>query len=251
MADSDPGVSALPLYHRLALRLESEIHTGAVALDGGIDNELDLAARFGVSRPTMRRAILHLVDKGLLVRKRGVGTYVVPPAPRTSSLDTRITRDQRLSGLFDDLTELGRRPRTVVLTGEWIRPPQSVVEALDLPPGRQAVHLRRLRCVGPHPLAILENYLPIDIFDLETFDASAAGLYQHLRSQGISLRIARQRVGARNGTPEECALLDDPTDSPLLTVERTTYDDTGRIVEVASHLYRAGRHEYAMTLVGR
>ena len=61
----------------------------------------------------------------------------------------------------------------------------------------------------------------------------------------------RKRIGARNGTESECFLLDEPVDSPLLTMDRITHDSNGRVVEVASHLYRASRHEYAMTLVDR
>jgi hypothetical protein len=49
-------------------------------------------------------------------------------------------------------------------------------------------------------------------------DPAGSALPPYLRSQGISLRVARQRIGARNGTDEECRLLDDePTDSPMLT----------------------------------
>lgn len=250
--DSDPAGSTLPLYHRLAARLESAIRAGRISRNDGLGNEVQLAARFGVSRTTMRRAILQLVDKGLLVRRRGVGTYVVHSSTTGfQPADKPITRELRLNGLFDDLIELDLQPATVVLTRETIRPPQAVVKALDLSPGRLTLHLRRVRYAGSHPLAILENYLPADIAALDAFDPSTTGLYRTLRGQGISLRVAKERIGARNGTESECLLLDEPVDSPLLTMDRTTHDSNGRVVEVASHLYRASRHEYTMTLVDR
>src|SRR6478735_11425690 len=71
------GASAAPLYRHVALRLETAIRDGHIVPGGELGNEILLAARFEVSRATMRRAILELVDKGLLVRRRGVGTHVV------------------------------------------------------------------------------------------------------------------------------------------------------------------------------
>ena len=126
---SDPAV---PLYHQLALRLESAIQSGAIVPGQELGNEIRLAVRFGVSRPTMRRAILELVDKGLLVRKRGVGTHVVNSlSTDRRANDPRISRELRLSSLFDDLTAQGQQPTTVVLTQEMIRPPQATPGGLS------------------------------------------------------------------------------------------------------------------------
>jgi DNA-binding GntR family transcriptional regulator len=72
-----------------------------------------------------------------------------------------------------------------------------------------------------------------------------------MRDAGVVLKTARQRIGARAGTDEECLLLDEPPNSPMLTMDRVTQDGDGRVVEYASHLFRASRYEYAATLVGR
>src|SRR5437867_442862 len=62
--------SPVPLYFQLAQHLEAAIDSGAVGQGDRLDNELQLAAQLGLSRPTVRRAIQYLVDKGLLVRRR-------------------------------------------------------------------------------------------------------------------------------------------------------------------------------------
>src|ERR1700742_1150111 len=67
----------IPLYYQLASRIESAIVDGTIPAGSRIDNEVGLGERLGVSRPTVRRAIQELVDKGLLVRRRGIGTQVV------------------------------------------------------------------------------------------------------------------------------------------------------------------------------
>ena len=86
--------SPVPLYHQLALALESAIHDGRLRPGDRLENELALTTRLGLARPTARQAIQELVRKGMLVRKRGVGTQVVG-AP--------VRRDVRFSSLHDDL----------------------------------------------------------------------------------------------------------------------------------------------------
>ena len=72
---------------------------------------MQLADRCGLSRPTVRQAIQHLVDKGLLVRKRGVGTQVV---------QAQVRRPIELTSLYDDLAAAQRSPRTKVLELETV-----------------------------------------------------------------------------------------------------------------------------------
>jgi len=62
--------SPVPLYCQVAQQIEHAINEGGLAAGDRLDNEISLAKQFGLSRPTMRRAIQELVDKGLLVRRR-------------------------------------------------------------------------------------------------------------------------------------------------------------------------------------
>jgi DNA-binding GntR family transcriptional regulator len=101
------------------------------------------------------------------------------------------------------------------------------------------------------PLALLRNYLPPDLAALTAPELTRHGLYQLLREAGVSLRIAAQTIGARAATTAQARLLADRRGAPLLTMTRTTYDDTGRIVEYAQHLYRASLYSFELTLVGR
>ncbi len=65
-----------------------------------------MTSRLGLARPTARQAIQELAKKGLVVRKRGVGTQV---------LNAQISRDTRLSSLYDDLLRSGRTPTSRLL----------------------------------------------------------------------------------------------------------------------------------------
>ena len=69
--------------------------------------------------------------------------------------------------------------------------------------------------------------------------------------QAINLRVAHQVIGARTVDSREAQLLGGRKGDPVLTMERTSYDDQGRAVEYGLHLYRPDRYAYETTLVDR
>lgn len=232
--------SPVPLYFQVSQQIEAAISSGQLGPGARLDNEISLAEKFGLSRPTMRRAIQELVDKGLLVRKRGVGTQVV---------HGQVTRPVELTSLFDDLTRGHQSPRTSLLLNEMVLASEQVSHFLDVPVGSRVLHLRRLRFANSEPLAIMENYLPEDLSEVGNGDLESRGLYQLMRSKGVHIRVAKQRIGARSGTAEECVLLGERKGSPLLTMDRATHDDSGRPVEWGHHVYRASQYSFEVTLV--
>jgi DNA-binding GntR family transcriptional regulator len=200
-----------------------------------------LAKRLNLSRPTTRRAIQELVDKGMLVRKRGVGTQVV---------QTPVHRPVELTSLFDDLTRAGQEPATKVLDYLIGPAPDEIFQQLNLAEGSEILTMRRLRSSGGQPLAVMTNYLPAALAP-DQDELEKAGLYQALRTRGVHIRLARQRIGAKAADREEARLLDEKPKAPLLVMNRTAFDDSGRIVEYGSHVYRASRYYFDTTLVDR
>ncbi|WP_329030854.1 GntR family transcriptional regulator [Streptomyces sp. NBC_01423] len=233
--------SPVPLYFQFAQQLQHLIETGVLAPGARLENEIALADRFGLSRPTMRQAMQHLVDKGLLSRKRGVGTRVVTD---------RVRRRVELTSLYEDLQRENRRPRTEVLSLRTRPAEGRIASALRLEPGADTLVLRRLRYADDEPMALLENHLPAGLLDPGEEELSAHGLYALFRRAGIALRSAEQTIGARRATAAEARLLAEARGATLLTMERTVLGDGGRPVEFGSHLYRASRYSFEMTLTG-
>ncbi|WP_020499334.1 GntR family transcriptional regulator [Sciscionella marina] len=233
--------SPIPLYAQLATQLREAIDGGALAPGARLDNETELAARLGISRPTIRQAIQSLVDAGLLVRKRGVGTQVV---------HNKVARQLRLSSLFDDLTRLGKHPGTRVLTNGAETASEHAIGALEAPELESVHRIERVRLVDEEPIALMNNYLPPGLITPSDAELRAKGLYELLRSAGIRLHAAHQNIGARNATEEDAELLGEPVGAALLTMHRTTYDENGRVVEYGWHVYRASRYSFDLTLPG-
>jgi GntR family transcriptional regulator len=232
--------SPIPLYFQVAQHLESAIADGTLAAGTLLLNEVDMADALALSRPTMRRALQSLVDKGLLVRRRGVGTRVV---------QSKMRRSLELTSLFEDLSKIGQAPTTLVLSSETVQAPPDVAAKMRLAPDSDVVELVRLRSAGGKPIAKMTNFVPVDMVRLTSDDLAQRGLYDLMRSQGVTLHSADQTIGAATASAADAKLLEEPRGAALLTMERVAYDDRGRVVEYGRHLYAASRYSFEISLL--
>lgn len=231
-----------PLWVRLSAGLEAAIASGSLPPGARLENEVSISERLSLSRPTVRRAIQELVDKGLLVRRRGIGTQVVHGS---------VARQIDLTSLHDDLARSGRVPSTRVLDVTLAHAAPEIAAQLGLAPEARVLKIRRVRFADAAPIAVLENYLPDTFADITAETLKVEGLYHALRARGVTLRVARQRIGARRATVDEGQLLDIGRGAPVLTMDRTAYDADGAAVEYGHHCYRPDLYGFEMTLVDR
>lgn len=230
----------IPLYFQVATRIEKAIMDGTLAAGSRLENEIALGERLGLSRPTVRRAIQDLVDKGLLVRRRGIGTQVV---------HGQVTRGLELTSLFEDLTRSGKKATTKILETKLVKASAKDAERLGVDKGSPVFYVRRVRFADLVPVSVMENWLPADFSDFTAAELEEHGLYQMLRSRGINLRVAKQRIGARKANSEEAGLLQIDKGSALLSMDRTAYDNSGRAIEYGHHCYRPDLYSFEITLV--
>ena len=232
--------SPIPLWFQVAQHFEQSIAAGVLPQGSLLDNEIALAAQLGISRPTMRRAMEQLVDQGLIVRRRGIGTRVVQP---------KVRRPLELTSLHDDLASTGQHPTTAVLRFETVGAEAEVAGRLRLDHGDPVVWVERLRSAMDQPIARMTNWLPADVVTFDEEALATTGLYDLLRRTGVLLHSATQTVGARTATTAEARELGESRGAALLTMERETLDDHGTVVEFASHLYAASRYSFEINLV--
>jgi len=231
--------SPVPLYFQVAQHFEAAIKSGTLQAGERLENEVELAARLGLSRPTVRSAFLYLANKGMVVRKRGAGTVVAKE---------RIDRDVELTSLYDDLAAAGRSPATEVTKNEVGHASDTVARALQLPERALVICLERIRFADGEPIALMHNFLPAALVHLSTDMLARHGLYELLRASGIRLGSATQRMSAKNASLAEARVLGETRGTALLTMERVAYDEGGRPVEFGQHLYRASRYAFTLTM---
>src|ERR1700684_2460150 len=246
--------SPVPLYFQLAQHFESAIRSGALKVGTRLESEVQLAEMLALSRPTVRAAFLYLANKGLVVRKRGAGTLVA---------NERMDRNVELTSLYDELAASGRKPESRVLKAEVSHAGDQVAEALQLPERALVMSLERIRLAGGGPVvlvdnyppaavrradgerrALMHNYLPAGLVQLNIEMLEQHGLYELLRASGVGLYSATQRMGAKNASAAEARTLDETRGTALLTMERIAYGQGGPPVEFAWHLYRASRYAF-------
>jgi GntR family transcriptional regulator len=233
--DRDSGE---PLYQQIAKPLEEAITSGKVDPGRLIEDEVSMAGRLSVSRPTARRALQDLVARGLLTRRRGVGTRVTP---------SQVRRPLSLTSLNDDLVKAGFEPHTEVMSYEVKLASEKEAELLGCSAGTEIIQVRRRRFIDERTLAIMMNILPATIAPTLT-ELSNGGLYSCLAKRGVQPATAQQSVGARNATEEDARLLETEVGSALLTMQRTAYDSTGNVVEYGSHVYNANLYSFHFAL---
>ncbi|WP_312721306.1 GntR family transcriptional regulator [Mobilicoccus sp.] len=234
--------SPTPLYHQLAEQFTAMITDGVLKPGDPFENEISLAERLELSRPTVRRAISELVAEGLLTRRRGVGTTVATHP---------VHRRDRLTSLHDDLLRTGRHPQTSVLDLRTDVIDERAAEALGRAPDTPLVFVRRLRSTEEGPLAVLRNWLPPEFADLTVDELTRTGLYDVLRTRGHPPEVGHQTIGARAATSVERRLLRLGRIDPVLTMIGHAHDGTGAVVEFGDHCYRADQYALDVTVHGQ
>ncbi|QOR70074.1 GntR family transcriptional regulator [Ruania alkalisoli] len=230
--------SPVPLYFQLAEQLTAAITDGKAQAGDSFENEVAMSERLGLSRPTVRRAIHHLVDQGLLVRQRGLGTFVA---------SRRVHRRASRGSLYDDLSSQGRKPSTHVLEYGIENEPKAA-GSLDLDADTQLLAVKRLRLADGEPLAIMRNWLPPRHSSITREQLEARGLYSLLRDHGVGSVVAHQSVAARLPTVEERGVLKISSRLPVIAVSRTAFEPTGAPVEHAEHVYRSDGYTIDLVL---
>ena len=229
----------IPAYERIRDVLRRELD--GLPPRSRLPSETALAARFGVTRVTVRQALSGLALEGLVHREQGRGTFVreQPPARRSLS---------RLTSFSEDLGALGGEVGGRVLVSEERPAPPQIQAALKLTAQESAVHLLRVRYLRGLPVAIQEAWLPVRLFpDLAQQPLLNGSLYQTLeRRYGIHLLRADEQISAVAATKEQAALLEISRRSPLLQLERKTFDERGNPIEYATSWTRP---EYILTAV--
>lgn len=232
--------------------LRSEVAEGRYPAGSVLPRETDLAEQYGVSRPTVHRAIAQLVAEGLLVQTRRRGTVV-----RQRPIRTRITRSRKayrdgLGYYFDPIAQGWRalRPPTV----SWGPCPYDVAHLLGLGAGAEV--LIRDRVMGDPDTGVVRqlatSYLPADLARgtiLTEADTGPGGIYDRLEEMGHGPLQWTEAITARMPTPSEAELLDLPPGVPVLRIVRQTTSSQGKPLEVNDTRLDADRFEVGYPLV--
>lgn len=215
--------------------LEGEIAAGQYRPGDKLPTEAALAARFGVNRHTVRRALGALAERGVVRARRGAGVFVeAPPAEYPIGRHVRFHRSIRASGRLP-----AKRPLRIETR------PASVDEAraLALAPGADVIVYEGLSLAGEVPIAHFESVFPGACLPgiAETL-RHVSSVTEALRQNGVADHTrAETRLTAERASPTQALHLRLREGAPLLKSVAVNIDDSGRPIEYGTAWFAGER----------
>jgi GntR family phosphonate transport system transcriptional regulator len=229
-----------PLWKQIEAALLQQVKDGRFKGNGRLPSEFDLAEEFGVNRHTARQAIAALVQRGVLFKRKGGGSYVVP-----EMLDYEIGERTRFS---TNVAAQGREPaHTLIVVDE--RPAHGkAAETLNMAEGDLAVFISLIGEADDIPISVAETYVSAERFPgfgekyRENYSMTKA-----LAHYGVTdYRRDVTRCTARMPSPEDVKHLKQSDSSPVLFVESVDIDLEGRPIVYHETRYAGERVQFVI-----
>ncbi|MCC1491258.1 GntR family transcriptional regulator [Cognatishimia sp. F0-27] len=242
----DAGKATLPeggKARRVYLLLRDDITGGVLSPGTALPGEQRLAAQFGVSRVTVRRALEALDSDGLIDRRVGSGTMVRPAAGGDGVIAADMTT------LIPQLVEMGQSTQARLLSFSYGEAPGPVRAALGLEVGARVQTAIRVRSSEGQAFSHLTTHVPEEIArHYSENDLATTPLFRLLERGGVQIGTGHQSVTAALAAPDVADALGVSVGSALLSVRRVVRDADGRGVEYLSALYRSDMFRLEMDL---
>lgn len=235
MQDKLEKKSQSPLYKQLMARLKNDITAGVYPAGGRIPSEQVLCDVYGVSRVTVRKALLDLVQEGMLVRRQGKGTFVA---------DERIQRDlHQITSFSDACCQMGHQPGSRLISVQMQEADADDVERLGIAPGSQVVCMCRLRLCDGEPVMLEINHFPEAFAPLMEQDMSGS-LYAILRQMGAVPTSATHDISLGHATPMVSRHLATEPGEALLVLDELVLDQHGEPLHLSRQWIRGDRYTF-------
>jgi GntR family transcriptional regulator len=239
-----------PLSLQLADLLRGEIRHGQRPPGSQLPTEAEFLERYRVSRKTVRTALQQLVNEGLVVTRKGYGSYVRerPPIRRVSS--NRRHAVHRASGkpIFDtEAVDQGQAPSRRMLKVGITEAAPEIAQWLQVEPGEPVLVRSRLQSIDDQPAVLSASYFPLWLAKgtrLKQASALPEGPDTVIEALGHQFSRGVEVLSARMPTPEEAHALRLPPGAPVVRLLHIDYDGEDRPLQVADDLYIADWHEF-------
>ena len=200
-------------------------------------SEMALAAQFGVSRGTVKQALLDLVNEGIIYRRQGSGTFVSEP---------RITRSfDRLPSFTEDIRRMGKGPETRILSLKQVPAPPFLLALFGLRKDETVTKFKRVVSTEGTPVVVVTSYLNPHVYPDLRSDEIKESLYEALKNKyGFIPTSARDTYSIVDVAPQTAALLKCKKNSSVCFSQRIAYLSDGRTAEYVESFIRSDRFKF-------
>ncbi len=231
--DSD---SYSPLYKQLMQKLRNDIASGVYPVHSRIPSEQELCEIYGVSRVTVRKALLELTQEGLLKRHQGKGTFVGMP---------RIRKDLRGMNSFHEACRMmGCKPGAKVVHAAMVHAtPEDRAELMLPDECAEVVEVVRVRLADDMPVMLENNHFPPRYAFLLTCDLGES-LYTCLQDHGEEAAQGIHDISLCYATAAQARLLDVAPGDALLNLHEVVFNQHGQPLHISSQVIRGDRFTF-------
>jgi len=233
---SAPGRrSGVAVWRQIADTLTTEIRDRAYASTGRLPGEVELSARFGVNRHTLRQAVAALQTEGLVRIEPGRGIFV-----QHELLDYALSRRTRFS---ENLQRQGLLPSKQLLAARVMPAPERAAQELKLDKGAKVLMVEMLDEANEAPIGLATAYYPAARF-AGLLEMMAEGLRTTdiLKHFGVRDYVrAQSRITTQMPSDETARLLKQSGTRPLLCVECLDVDMEGTPIKYGETVFCGDR----------
>jgi len=190
-----------PLYLQVERRIEDLLLRGLYKAGDRIPPEAELVSSLGVSRVTVRAGVARLVQRGVLERRQGSGTFLLRP-PEGTRLASGL---ERLETYTVHARRLGLKLASADLTIEASGATAEEAAALDVGEGTPLAKVSRVLLIEGEPTAWMVDVVPESVLGVAVVRRRFrpdAMLLDLLVSEGVPVGYSRMSIGAVTAGPE-------------------------------------------------
>jgi GntR family transcriptional regulator len=226
--------NGMPAYRKIQAVILQQIEVGELKPGDAIKSERELAKIHQVSLMTARHALGGLEREGVVLRRRGAGTFVAQPRVHFN----------KLMSFTEQMAGRSLVAHSTVVSFGVVRNEPEVAARLALVPGTHMIKIERLRQAADEPFALETCYLSGEEFPgLSRFALERGSLFSILEhNYGIQLAYADEEVDATAADPATGRLLKIQSGDPLLRIRQVIYSTKGKATIYVLGLYRSDRH---------
>lgn len=228
-------------YIKLAESIRQKILDGEFPVDSQLPFEKDLCAQYDASKMTVKKALDILMAEGLIVKRRGAGTFVKGIAK--TDMRNLIAASQ-FKGFTARYKEGGVTNKVIVY--DAIPADKQIASKLGIKEFDFVYHIVRVRYVDNEPYVLETTYMPIMTIRGLHRDHLDGSLYQYIEKElKLKIQSGHRMIRVRKGSDTECQHLALEKDDPVAEVEQVAFLDTGEAFEFSKsvHTYKTFQFE--------
>jgi GntR family transcriptional regulator len=232
-------------YAKIRNDVRNKIISGKYKPGTLLPKESEMIMKYSASKLTIKKAMDELVNEGLIVKRRGSGTFVKGLSTEDIEKLKVVNQFQGSSAFFADKVVESR-----ILVFEVVKSEPEIMERLGLSEVSDLYHVVRTRLIDEDPYVIESTYMPVDLIKNLTFEICSGSIYEYIEDElGLTIGSAHRKIEARKGTDEELSELGGKSGDPIVLVSQVGYLSDGRTFEFSTNVHRYDKYAFETVLM--